>query len=162
MPEENKEKQYATRLTGEVYERKGKLDKNGCLRDQHGRLMKGTKQLSTKGSKQGIKHRVTQIREAFYEAFQRIGGIDELVKWIQANPRNKKDFYNLVIKILPREIDLKSEHEEVRLILVRPAGAEGEEQTTLTINKQKEGNVEIGKPIKYITNGDEPEGSDAK
>jgi len=56
------------------------------------------------GCPKGIKHKSTQIKEAFYNAFDKVGGIDDLVKWINSSQTNKKEFYKLLVGMLPKEL----------------------------------------------------------
>ena len=55
------------------------------------------------GRPKGSTSKAYQIKQAFYEAFERIGGVDELVKWIQ-HEDNKKDFFKLLLQVLPKEL----------------------------------------------------------
>src|SRR3954454_7345630 len=44
---------------------------------------------------------VRLIKDEVLEAYQRLGGVEALVKWIRASPSNKRDFY---VTVLPRLI----------------------------------------------------------
>ncbi len=74
------------------------------------------------GCPKGLKQRQTQIKEAFMNAFERIGGEEELVKWINQSTKNKHAFLSMLLSILPRETELsgKLEGQETKIIIVRP------------------------------------------
>ena len=56
------------------------------------------------GRPKGSLNRFTNLKNAFLEAFERIGGIDSLTEWGK-QPKNRRDFYRLLAKLLPREVD---------------------------------------------------------
>lgn len=57
------------------------------------------------------------IRDQFGEAFEKLGGVDELINWARDN---KKSFYSLFAKMVTKEIKLedvnKSQENFVKLI----------------------------------------------
>lgn len=54
------------------------------------------------GRKKGTPNRVTtSMRQAWLDAFERLGGVESLVAWGQSNP---DDFYKAVTKLIPTEI----------------------------------------------------------
>jgi hypothetical protein len=139
--------------TGEAV---GKLDQKGLLRDEKGRLVKGTAPLNPAGQRPGVRHQATILREGFMEAFQKIGGVDELVRWIKAKPANQRDFYKMAIACLPKELDIHSEQKELKLIVIRAEGHE-DDQATITISRDKPDEVEVDAPIKHLTDESEKE-----
>jgi hypothetical protein len=63
-------------------------------------FQKGKKK--TGGRKRGQpNHTTTSIKEAFLEAFTKLGGVDSLVEW---GKENKTDFYKLATKLIPVEV----------------------------------------------------------
>jgi hypothetical protein len=52
----------------------------------------------------GSKNRFTALKESFVEAFDRIGGIDNLVEWAKGN---QDKFYPLMVRIFPKEVEIK-------------------------------------------------------
>jgi len=76
--------------------------KTGEIRDTKGRFLPGVSG-NPDGMPAGVRNKASQIKQAFYEAFERIGGVEELVKWIKEED-NKKDFFKLLLSILPKEL----------------------------------------------------------
>ena len=61
------------------------------------------------GRPKGTKNRVTKdIKSAYLEVFQRLGGIDGLKKWAEGN---RDIFYGQISKMLPKDLQIKSEHD---------------------------------------------------
>jgi len=57
------------------------------------------------------------MRDAFLEAFDRLGGVDALVAWAGRHDDNLGRFYQMLSKLLPREVDLRSNGGGVGLII---------------------------------------------
>lgn len=52
----------------------------------------------------GTQNKLTQsVKEAFGEAFEKLGGADALVKWAKIN---QTDFYKLASKLIPADINM--------------------------------------------------------
>jgi len=49
-----------------------------------------------------------QVRETFLEAFDRLGGIEYLVTFAQADPANARVFVQALTKMIPKEMDVHS------------------------------------------------------
>jgi len=77
-------------------------------RDSRGRLLPGSV-INPLGKQAGTRDKAKVIRAAFFETFNRIGGIDELVRWVNENKINKKEFYKMMLSLLPKEMDVKGE-----------------------------------------------------
>lgn len=58
------------------------------------------------GRPKGSVNRFTKVKEEFLAAFDEIGGRKALVEWGKANPR---EFYNLLVRLMPRETHLDAE-----------------------------------------------------
>jgi hypothetical protein len=60
------------------------------------------------GRKKGTPNRFTRFKDALLEAFnsEEINGVDGLIKWAKL-PKNRGTFYQLMAKMLPREIEVK-------------------------------------------------------
>lgn len=55
-----------------------------------------------KGRKRGVPNKVTaSMRQAWMDAFDKLGGVDSLVRWGQTNP---DDFYKAVTKLIPQDV----------------------------------------------------------
>lgn len=72
-------------------------------RDSKGRFKKGSTP-NPGGMTKGTKQRATLIKEAFYKAFENVGGEKELTKWIMSSPKNKQAFFQMLLSILPKEL----------------------------------------------------------
>ena len=53
----------------------------------------------------GSLNKYSTIKLAFLEAFEEIGGTKTLTKWAETN---KKDFYSMVARLLPKNIEVES------------------------------------------------------
>ena len=49
----------------------------------------------------GSKNKFTTLKSAFIEAFEEIGGVDNLVEWARCN---QTEFYRMLARLMPREI----------------------------------------------------------
>jgi hypothetical protein len=61
------------------------------------------------GRPRGSKNKFTQLKEAFLNAFEQTGGVDGLVSWVKASPHNRGQFYVLITKLFPTEIEHSGE-----------------------------------------------------
>ena len=67
---------------------------------------KGSPQnLQHKGRGKGNKNKFTDLKKAFLEAFEKMGGMKGLAEWGEKE-KNKKDFYQMISKMLPKEMEL--------------------------------------------------------
>jgi len=58
------------------------------------------------GRPKGVPNRFTNLRDAFLEAFKETGGAQGLIDWVNKNSRNKGDFYKMITKMLPANIEV--------------------------------------------------------
>jgi hypothetical protein len=66
-----------------------------------------------------VKNRANQIKLAFLEAFDRVGGLEELVRWINENRFNKREFFKMLLTILPKETEISGlEPDNVKVYIV--------------------------------------------
>jgi hypothetical protein len=64
-------------------------------------------QKGNSGRVKGSKNRFTNLRDSFLNVYQGLGGDEAFLKWVQkAKYNNKKEFYQMVSKMLPREIEM--------------------------------------------------------
>ena len=49
----------------------------------------------------GSKNKFTTLKSAFIEAFEEIGGVENLVEWARCN---QTEFYKMLARLMPREI----------------------------------------------------------
>ena len=63
------------------------------------------------GRQKGTPNRFTVLKDAFLDAFEskELGGTDGLIKWAKA-PENRKDFYSLVARMLPKNVSVDVDH----------------------------------------------------
>lgn len=61
------------------------------------------------GRPKGSKNRFTCLRDAFLKAFSDLGGADGLVEWVKKSNRNRAEFYKMITKMLPSNVDISSE-----------------------------------------------------
>lgn len=91
--------------------------------------MKGMK---TGGRVAGTPNKFTaNVKQAFVEAFEKLGGVDALVTWGKRNPT---EFYRLVSKIIP--IDMNVGITVTPEARVYPLGLPQNEQTGLPATSQ--------------------------
>jgi hypothetical protein len=59
-----------------------------------------------KGKPKGSKDKFTSLKQSFLDAFQGIGGTDELKKWA-TDEKHQKDFFKMIATMLPRTVEGK-------------------------------------------------------
>lgn len=59
------------------------------------------------GRPKGSQNKFTSLKDTFLSVFKRIGGEDELLKWVETSNRNKEVFFNWITKMLPSNIDVE-------------------------------------------------------
>lgn len=57
------------------------------------------------GRPKGTRNKFTNLRESFLNAFEEIGGEEELANWAMQQ-RNRAIFYKMIAQMLPRNIDV--------------------------------------------------------
>ena len=87
------------------------------IRDEKGRFRPG----HCIRKKIGVRERATQIKIAFYKTFEEIGGMRRLKQWIEKSPVNEREFYKILVPLLPKELDIKGDGlKDTQIILVTP------------------------------------------
>jgi len=74
-------------------------ERNGEIRDKEGKFLRGNP-----GKPKGAKSRFTNLKNAFLEVFERLGGTGGLEEWANKNPHNKALFYGWITKMLPSSV----------------------------------------------------------
>ena len=69
-------------------------------RNSIGRFVQGSSG-NPNGRPVGSKNKFTTLKSAFIEAFEEIGGVDNLVEWARCN---QTEFYRMLARLMPREI----------------------------------------------------------
>jgi hypothetical protein len=87
------------------------------------------------GRPKGSVNRFTNLRKAFLAAFEAIGGQEALGKWAKQK-ENRADFYRLLAKMLPRDIEVFNEgdREPIKLIVIYPAVGDGSRDELISGN----------------------------
>jgi hypothetical protein len=67
---------------------------------------KGMPRPANAGRKKGARNKVTvSIVQAYIEAFERLGGVESLLKWVQSGPQARGAFYTHVLpRLVPTQI----------------------------------------------------------
>ena len=78
----------------------------------------------TNGRRKGAKNKFTTLKDAFLGAFEKMGGMEELYQW-GMQKRNRKDFYHMLAKMLPKT-DAADQHTHITVINHIPRPAEEE------------------------------------
>lgn len=58
------------------------------------------------GRPKGSVNKFTTLKAAFLNVFERMGGEDELLDWVNMSNRNKAMFYQWITKMLPADVNL--------------------------------------------------------
>lgn len=94
-----------TRQSGTVVSKDKKVD---GVRDEKGKFVPGHP-----GSKKGTTHRFTDLKKVFLAVFEKIEteaelkeSVDSFYDWAIKNTKNQGEFYKLVAKMLPRNLDV--------------------------------------------------------
>jgi len=69
-------------------------------RNSIGRFVQGSSG-NPNGRPVGSKNKFTTLKAAFIDAFEEIGGVDNLVEWARCN---ETEFYRMLARIMPKEI----------------------------------------------------------
>ena len=72
-------------------------------RNSIGRFVEGSSG-NPSGRPVGSKNQFTTLKSAFIDAFEEIGGVDNLVEWARCN---QTEFYRMVARLMPREVEAK-------------------------------------------------------
>jgi len=70
-------------------------------RNSIGRFVQGSSG-NPNGRPVGSKNKFTTLKSAFIDAFEEIGGVDNLVEWARCN---QTEFYRMVARLMPREVE---------------------------------------------------------
>ena len=83
---------------------KNRLEPARSDRDATGRFTKGHSG-NPEGYSKSIKQRQEEIVRAYLKTFNELGGMDTLRRWANKSNANLKTFYEMILKILPKQID---------------------------------------------------------
>lgn len=60
--------------------------------------------LGNPGKPKGAVSAQAKIKMAYFKAFEKLGGVDGLVKWAKHDKNTRAKFYDMILRLLPREI----------------------------------------------------------
>jgi hypothetical protein len=69
------------------------------------------------GRPKGKPNKFTTLKQAFLDAFEKMGGIEALYEWAKTNQHTKAQFYQMIAKMLPSNIDVEAGKNLQALIL---------------------------------------------
>ena len=78
--------------------KKQKIPENN--RNSIGRFVEGSSG-NPNGRPVGSRNKFTTLKSAFIDAFEEIGGVDNLIEWARCN---QTEFYRMLARLIPREI----------------------------------------------------------
>lgn len=67
---------------------------------------------------QTFKHKCAYIRESWFDAFEAMGGFEELTRW-GTEKANRKEFYKIMSTLLPKDIKIEGDANEPLRIIYR-------------------------------------------
>ena len=62
-----------------------------------------------KGKPKGVVCKFTTLKVAFLNVFERTGGEDGLLEWVNASNHNKAAFYQWITKMLPADLNVSGQ-----------------------------------------------------
>lgn len=60
------------------------------------------------GRTKGSKNKFTDLKNAFLQVFDKLGGVEGFFQWASKNNLNKTQFYHMITKLLPKAIDVSA------------------------------------------------------
>lgn len=106
---------------------------NRILRDEYGKFREGTASPNPSGKPKGVKDRANEVRLAFFEAFEKTGGISALVEWVKKSSLNRREFYKMLLPLLPKDFNIENEAIRDRAIIVHFGSPE---MKTIIVNSE--------------------------
>ncbi len=59
------------------------------------------------GREVGIRDKATEIKLAFFVAFEKTGGAEGMIAWAKKNDANRRELYKLVVSSLPKDLTVE-------------------------------------------------------
>lgn len=74
-----------------------------------GRVSQGKKTKPKQCTVEARKHKanILQLRQAYMEVFEILGGVEEFARWAAKDNKNQTEFYKQMSKMLPRELQVR-------------------------------------------------------
>jgi len=63
------------------------------------------------GRPKGLKNKFTSLKDSFIEAFEKTGGTEGLINFINESKKNRSMFYGWITKMLPSNVDFTGKQE---------------------------------------------------
>jgi len=60
------------------------------------------------GRPKGSANKFTDLKNAFLQVFDKLGGVDGFFEWASKNNINKTQFYHMITKLLPKTVDVNA------------------------------------------------------
>ena len=79
---------------------------------------KGHPKLPGAGRPPGSPDRYTRLKHEFMKAFEQLGGTQRLIEWA-TQEENQRDFYRMIVQILPKSVEVRGDAEAPLTIVVR-------------------------------------------
>lgn len=64
-----------------------------------------------RGRRKGSVNKFTTLKAAFLSVFERLGGEEALLTWVEASGHNRAAFYQWITKMLPSDVEVKQSGE---------------------------------------------------
>jgi len=77
------------------------------------------------GRPKGALNKFTSLKQAFLDAFERTGGAEGLVTWIEENKRNRVVFYQMLTRLFPQEVEHSGEIKTNDPLIIRVVHVKG-------------------------------------
>ena len=61
------------------------------------------------GRPKGMPNKFTNLKQAFLDAFKKMGGVEALYEWAKTNQHTKAQFYQMLSKMLPSDVNMGGE-----------------------------------------------------
>ena len=70
------------------------------------------------GRPKGTKNKFTDLKNAFLQVFDKLGGVEGFFQWASKNNLNKTQFYHMITKLLPKTVDVNAGDSMVEYIKI--------------------------------------------
>lgn len=94
-----------------------------------GRFIKGN--TAGTGVPKGLRELYNTIKEEYAKAFYSIGGTKAFVRWILRHSKNREKFYEMLIKLMPKEIIGEGFGKDVKIMIVNQVKEEDDSGSKL-------------------------------
>jgi hypothetical protein len=64
-----------------------------------------------------FKHRAEEIKNQILNVFEKTGGANSMIDWAKKNEFNKREFYKMMISLLPKEVNVEGGEQNTIVII---------------------------------------------